>query len=353
MNLDRARRKIDHINYAIQSREHGHNGLSDIRFVHNSLPDISVSDVDFTIQMGELSFSSPIFVNAMTGGGGSETYSVNEKLAMVAKEFNLAMAVGSQMSALKDPSERYTYEVVRKVHSKGLIFANLGSEATIDDAKRAVDMIEANALQIHLNVVQELVMPEGDRDFTNTLKRIERIVKELEVPVIVKEVGFGLSKECAKQLEMIGVSIVDIGGFGGTNFSVIENYRQKRKRLFFDLWGITTACAIAEVSNISKNMQVVATGGIENALEVAKAIALGASMVGMAGYILKILNKNGIERLMEEIQFIHDDLRYIMTALGTKNIQQLQKAPLVIFGDTYHWLKERSIDTTKYATRCF
>ena len=349
--MNRAQRKIDHINYALQTRKEVYNGLSDIRFVHNSLPNVSVSDVDITTRMGELTFSSPIFINAMTGGGGSETFKINQSLAMVAKELNLPMAVGSQMSAIKDPDERYTYEIVRKIHTKGILFANLGSEATVEDAKRAVDMLEANALQIHLNVVQELVMPEGDRDFTNAIKRIEGIVKELEVPVIVKEVGFGLSKECASQLNDIGVSIVDIGGFGGTNFSKIENFRQLRKKSFFNDWGISTACAIAEVSNTVNKMSIIATGGIDSALDVAKAIALGASSVGMAGYLLKILKEQNVEGLIEELKLLHEDLRFIMTALGTKNIRELQKAPLVIYGDTYHWLNERNIDTTKYAKR--
>lgn len=146
------------------------------------------------------------FINAMTGGGGEKTLHINEQLAYVAKQHNLAMAVGSQMAALKDESEAASYKVIRKVNPNGIFFANLGSEATIEQAERAVDMIEANALQIHLNVIQELTMPEGDRDFTGVLQRIEKIVLNSKVPVIVKEVGFGMSKETMQQLANVGVT---------------------------------------------------------------------------------------------------------------------------------------------------
>lgn len=349
--MNRVQRKIDHIEYAIQTRRNGDNGLSDIRFVHNSLPNIAVSDVDLSVEMGELTLSSPIFINAMTGGGGAETYTINERLAIVAKEFGLAMAVGSQMAALKDDSERKTFEVVRKMHPKGILFANLGSEATVEQAKRAVEMIEANALQIHLNVVQELVMPEGDKDFTDRLLNIEQIVKALDVPVIVKEVGYGMSRETAMKLSEVGVHIVDVGGFGGTNFSTIENERRERRLPFFEDWGLHTSVSICEVSNINPSLQIVATGGINNALHVTKAIALGASAVGMAGHLLKHLREKGMDSLMNEIKLLHEDIAFMMTALGAKTISDLKRVPIIISGETYHWLKERNIETSKYANR--
>ncbi|WP_243290257.1 type 2 isopentenyl-diphosphate Delta-isomerase [Bacillus sp. FJAT-47783] len=349
--MDRAQRKIDHINYAIQTRKNGGNGLSDIRFVHNSLPDMAVSDVDLSVRMGELFLSSPIFINAMTGGGGSETLKINEGLALVAKELNMAMAVGSQMAAIKDRNELKSFEIVRKIHQKGMVFANLGSEATVEQAKQAVEMIEANALQIHLNAVQELVMPEGDRDFTNALKRIERIVNEIEVPVIVKEVGYGMSRKTALKLYEAGVSIVDVGGYGGTNFSKVENERRMRHLAFFEDWGIETSATIAEVASINQPLSIIATGGINHALDVAKAIALGASSVGMAGYVLTLLRQKGVEKLLDKMKEFHEDLSLIMTALGVKSISALQRVPLVIKGDTYHWLKERNVDTTRYANR--
>ncbi|WP_111644037.1 type 2 isopentenyl-diphosphate Delta-isomerase [Paranoxybacillus vitaminiphilus] len=348
--MSRAKRKMDHIEHALSTGQARAHGFEDITFVHQSLPNLSTSQIDLRTTLGELSLSSPIFINAMTGGGGKATLKINEALAIVAKECGIAMAVGSQMAAIKDSRERPSFEIVRKVNPNGVIFANLGSEATVEEAKQAIDMIEANGLQIHLNVIQELVMPEGDRDFTNALKRIEQIVQQVEVPVIVKEVGFGMSKETALKLANIGVKIVDVGGFGGTNFARIENERRLRMLTYFNDWGLTTTASIVEVSQ-TVPLSVIGSGGLQNALDIAKALALGASAVGFAGYFLKLLLEEGIESLIEEIGNLHSDLAMIMSALGAKTIEQLQCVPLVIRGETHHWLTERGFDTKVYSCR--
>lgn len=302
-------------------------------------------------RIGELQLSSPIVINAMTGGGGDETMEINRQLASVAKSCGTAMAVGSQMSAIKDPNQEYTYRVVREENPNGIIFANLGSEATVEQAQKAVDMLEADALQIHLNVIQELVMPEGDREFSGMLERIENIVQAVSVPVIVKEVGFGMSKDTAQQLVNIGVENLDVGGFGGTNFAQVENVRRARKLAYFNDWGITTAASIAEVKQQYPLMNVIASGGITTPLEMAKSIALGASAVGIAGHLLKLLMEEGAEAVHEEVETIHDDFTMMMTALGTTTIEALKKTPVVISGETYHWLHQRGMDTKKFSCR--
>ncbi|APH04582.1 type 2 isopentenyl-diphosphate Delta-isomerase [Bacillus weihaiensis] len=348
----RAERKIEHIEHALSIGQQRSNGFNDLTFVHQSLPNLSVSTIDLSTKVGELTLSSPLLINAMTGGGGEDTVIINEALANAASETNIGIAVGSQMAALKDPSERPSYEVMRRVNKKGIIFSNLGSEASVDQAMKAVEMIEADAIQIHLNVVQELVMPEGDRDFTHALTRIEEIVKHLHVPVIVKEVGFGMTKEVAIKLANVGVSAIDVGGFGGTNFSKIENKRREKILSYFNDWGITTAASLAEVSSgLHKDLSIIGTGGVQNSLEVAKSIALGASAVGIAGYFLKIFIEKGYDELVQEIKNILEDLKMIMTALGTKNIKQLQNAPIVMSGQTHHWLTERGIDTGSFSRR--
>ncbi|KON87219.1 isopentenyl pyrophosphate isomerase [Sporosarcina globispora] len=349
--MSRSKRKWDHIQHALATGQNSNTGLEDIAFIHQSLPDAFLDQADLGTSIGELSLSSPIFINAMTGGGGEKTVQINRDLALAARSTGLAMAVGSQMSALKDPSEAESYRVVRKENPKGIIFGNLGSEATIDQAKAAVDMIEADALQIHLNVVQELTMPEGDRDFRGALKRIENIVSCSEVPVVVKEVGFGMNKETVSMLSSAGVTAIDIGGFGGTNFSRIENARRKRLLTFFDNWGIPTAVSIAEAASLKKDIAVIASGGIQTSHEIAKSIALGAGAAGMAGFFLKVLMKDGLEALIEEINNIHTELKVIMTALGAGNITQLQQLPIIISGRTHHWLNERDIDTKAYSRR--
>ena len=349
--MSRSERKWDHIRFALENRQNRSSAFDDIKFIHQGLPNIGVSDVGLDHEIGGLYLSSPIFINAMTGGGGDKTYRINKELAIVAKNTGLTMAVGSQMAALKDSSQKYTYEVVRKENPSGVIIANLGSEASAEDAKGAIEMIDADALQIHLNVIQELTMPEGDRDFTGALKRIESIVKETNVPVIVKEVGFGMGKDTVKDLLSIGVQIIDVGGSGGTNFAEIENKRRDKSLSFFNQWGIPTGISIFEASSVSKNLSIIGSGGFMSGHDIAKGLAIGANAIGMAGYFLQILINEGIEVLQKEIEALQDELMMIMTALGAKTISDLKKAPLIISGETYHWLNQRGIDTKLFAQR--
>ncbi|WML45127.1 type 2 isopentenyl-diphosphate Delta-isomerase [Neobacillus sp. PS3-40] len=349
--MSRSERKWDHIRYALESEQKRYSAFEDIQFIHQSVPEINVEDIRLDHKIGELRLSSPIFINAMTGGGDEKTYRINKEFAMVAKMTGLAMAVGSQMSAIKDESQRYTYEVVRKENPNGIIIANLGSEATPEHAKRAIEMIEANALQLHLNVVQELTMPEGDRDFTGVLRRIEAIMKEVDVPVIVKEVGFGMARETITELSEIGVSFVDVGGTGGTNFAEIENKRRERSLSFFNNWGIPTPTSILEAVDVANHPSVIGSGGVRSSLDIAKCIALGADAVGIAGLFLKVLLDSGMEALQAEIALLHHELSFIMAAMGAKTISDLKNAPLMISGSTYHWLNQRGINTAKYSQR--
>ncbi|MBO9128259.1 type 2 isopentenyl-diphosphate Delta-isomerase [Bacillus sp. 165] len=349
--MSRAQRKLDHVQHAISTGQSRCHGFQDISFVHQSLPNTALQDVCLKTQIGELFLSSPILINAMTGGGGEQTEKINEGLALAAHHHGIAMAVGSQMAALKDMNEKKSFQVVRKVNPDGIVFANLGSEATIEQANRAVSMLEANAIQIHLNVIQELTMPEGDRDFTGALRRIETIVQQCDVPVIVKEVGFGMGQETIRSLEEIGVTIIDVGGFGGTNFANIENARRTRVLSYFNEWGIPTAASIAEAYSTGKTASFIASGGVQTALDCAKALALGASAAAFAGYFLKILLNEGIEPLIKEIGLIHEDLKIMMTALGATTVSDMHQVPLVITGETYHWLQQRGIQTTGFSQR--
>ncbi|MCM3724418.1 type 2 isopentenyl-diphosphate Delta-isomerase [Neobacillus cucumis] len=349
--MSRSERKWDHIRFALGNRQNRSTVFDDIQFIHQSLPNIQVSDVRLNDVIGELSLSSPIFINAMTGGGGEKTYEINKQLAIAAKHTGVAMAVGSQMSAIKDKRERYTYEIVRKENPNGIVIANLGSEATIENAKLAIDMIGANALQIHLNVIQELTMPEGDRDFTDSLNRIEKISRGVDVPVIVKEVGFGMSRETVESLFSAGAAFVDVGGSGGTNFAEIENKRREQSLPFFNNWGIPTPISIIEAASVSNGIPIIGSGGFSSSSDIAKGLAIGASAIGLAGFFLQILVEEGLDVLVEEIKNLHMELTMIMTALGAKSIADLKKAPIIISGKTYHWLTQRGIDTKQYSNR--
>lgn len=351
MLVTRAKRKLEHLHHAINLQPNGMTGFEDIRFVHQSIPNCSLDQVDIGTNIGELKFSSPFFINAMTGGGGKGTLVMNQKLGVVARETNLAIAVGSQMAAIKNSEEIETYKIIRKEYPNGCIIGNLGSEATVDDAKKAIEMIEANALQIHLNTIQELTMPEGDKSFTNTLHRIEKIRSHIDVPLIVKEVGFGMSIETVRKLAQIGVTIVDIGGYGGTNFAQIENARREHTFDFFNDWGIPTAISIIEAKEAAPHIHVIGSGGIQTSFDIVKALSIGASTTALAGKFLRLIIENQLDEVMAEIERMKMDIAVMMTALGARNVFQLQNLPLIISGFTHHWLMERGIDTKQFSQR--
>ncbi|RSL33480.1 type 2 isopentenyl-diphosphate Delta-isomerase [Salibacterium salarium] len=349
--MSRAERKKDHINYALTNSVEQSNSFDDVHFVHNSLPETSVSNIDVSVMIGELPLSSPIIINAMTGGGGTETEVINGRLAAAAKNTGVAMAVGSQMAALKDSDEKSTYQTVRNHNKEGIIFSNLGSELTINQAEQAVEMLQADALQIHLNVIQELVMPEGDRDFQGALDRIIAVADAIDVPVIVKEVGFGLSRDAVKKLTNSGIQVVDTGGNGGTNFSSIENERRTAPFRFFDEWGISTVSSIVESVQETSSLSVIGSGGVRNGSDIAKAIALGADAAGMAGNVLAAVQQGGQKGAEQFLERCLEELKMIMAAVGAENIFELKKAPIVVTGSTREWLTERGIDTKEYSKR--
>jgi isopentenyl-diphosphate delta-isomerase len=300
-------------------------------------------------QIGGLKFGSPIFINAMTGGSIS-TIEINRDLAAAAKTTGVALAVGSQRAALSNPQLTETYRIVRTVNPEGVIIGNLGADTTVEDAKRAVEMVEANMLQLHLNVPQELVMPEGDRDFRGILRSIEQVVRHLAVPVIVKEVGFGMSSETYRQLMEIGVSQIDVGGRGGTNFIRIENQRRTSDDYpFLYGWGQSTVVSLLELQLIKHPFDVIASGGIRNALDMVKTMILGAKAVGVAGPILRLHAEAGAEGVIQAIDTWHEHLKIIMTMLGVRTIRELSSVPLVITGKSKDWCLARGIDIHRYA----
>ncbi|MCP2036371.1 isopentenyl-diphosphate delta-isomerase [Planomicrobium sp. HSC-17F08] len=341
---------MDHIQYALSTGRSSGTLFDDVRIVHQALPNLGVEDISIHTGTGDLKLESPVFINAMTGGGGSQTEKLNGMLARAAKETGIAMAVGSQMAAIKDADERASYEIVRKENPNGFIIGNLGSEATVQQAKEAVEMIEANALQIHLNVIQELTMPEGDRDFKGALERIAEIADKLHVPVIVKETGFGVSREAAEKLAATQIAAIDVSGYGGTNFAAIENERRARKLSYFQEWGVPTAAAIIEVKKVFPKT-VLASGGIRDAQDMIKAFVLGANAAGLAGSFLKTAVEHGESRLISEIEALTEDLQMMMTALGAKSISELVNCPAVISGELYHYLVMRGYEPSVYANR--
>lgn len=350
-DLEREKRKDDHVKLALEGQTAKKSDFDHIRFVHHSLPESSVSEVSLQAGTEELPLESPIYINGMTGGS-EMTGKINAQIAEVASSLGMAMGVGSQHAALRNDNVSDTYKIVRKNNPNGIVFANVGADAPLDFAKRAVDMVEANALQIHVNVPQELVMPEGGRDFTGWLKSIEQIVKEVPVPVIIKEVGFGMSKEAITALQEVGVRYIDVSGNGGTNFIWIENERRIKKEYdYINNWGQSTPISLLEASSLIDQVNIFASGGIRNPLDIVKSLALGAKAVGMAGNVLKMIQNEGIEGAIEELQGWHEQIKVILTMLGARNISELANCPLIIQGEVREWCELRGIDVKGYARR--
>ncbi|MCC5889007.1 MAG: type 2 isopentenyl-diphosphate Delta-isomerase [Alkalibacterium sp.] len=343
-------RKNEHVSLSEKFYKEKVSSFNDIHFVHHSFPEMDVSDVNLSVDLDNLHFSSPFFINAMTGGS-EWTGKVNEKLAVIARETNLAMATGSVSAALKDPTQTDTFKVVRETHPEGLIFANLGAGHGLENAKRAVDILDADALQIHINAPQELVMPEGDREFKGWLSNIESIVNGLGKPVIAKEVGFGMSRETIRLLESVGVKLIDVSGQGGTNFAQIENYRRKDFKLDdVEEWGQSTAISLLEAEESKVNAHIIASGGIRRPMEMVKAMALGAELNGLSSQFMHMALKD-VDQAIETINQWQTELKHIMTLLGARTIKELQQKDIIISGETAAWCNARSINIQKYASR--
>lgn len=349
----RQSRKQEHLEYAAKLNDGpASNCFKDFSLVHNCLPGINSTQLDISSKLAGLHLYHPIIINAITGGAASVT-EVNRSLAEVAKATDTPMAVGSQYAGLENPETCCSYKVVRKVNPSGIVFANLGAHVTADQACAAVEMIDAQALQIHLNPAQEIIMAEGERDFSGYLSNVEKIASKVKVPVIVKEVGCGIAFEQARLIAQTGIKAIDIGGAGGTNFIAIEAARLKLP-LAEDLigWGLPTAISAVEVgSQLPEGVDLIVSGGVRTPLEAVKSIALGAAGIGIASPLLKIIYEQGIEAA---IQWIHDftsTMKTFMLLTGSVNLQQLRNAPIVITGYSRDWLSTRGFDINRYAAR--
>ena len=348
--MSRQARKLEHLWHAVRS-DLASADFSDINLVHNCLPETSLNALDISTNLAGITLKRPLFINAITGGV-EDAECVNRELALTAKDCGLALAVGSQMAALEDPQYAKTFHVVREAYPEGIIFANIGAYANTEMARRAVEMVRADALQIHLNVPQELMMTEGDTDFRGYRKQIEKIVGAVDVPVIIKEVGFGVAREQAAIFKEMGVAAIDVGGKGGTNFMMIER-RRAHLKTNPDLlnWGIPTPISILEAKAGAPDTDIVASGGINSGLLAAKALALGANSVGIAGLAAKLLLAEGREKLVLRLNEFINEVKLIMMMTGAGSIAELREVPLVVTGETRQWLDQRSISLADLSSR--
>ncbi len=332
-------RKTDHIRINLEKDvqfPHLTTGLENYRFIHQALPEINLNDVDTSIELFGKTLSAPIVISSMTGGA-EMAHKINQNLARAAQTYNIAMGLGSQRAGIEKPELAYSYQV-RNVAPDILLFANLGAvqlnyKYGITQCQRAVDMIEADALILHFNVLQEAVQPEGDTNFAGLLGKVEQICKQISVPVIAKEVGWGFSEQNVRDLMNAGVSAIDVAGAGGTSWSEVEYHRaptayHARVAASFADWGIPTSEAIQYAVKAAPKLPIIASGGLRDGIDIAKCIALGAIAGGMAGPFLKAAD-HSVEAVEQLIRETATQLRISMLCSSAKDISQLQKTTLL------------------------
>lgn len=309
-------------------------GLSRYRFVHNALPELDIDKIDLSTTFLGKRLQAPILISSMTGGFDLAR-KVNRNLAAAAQSLGLAMGVGSQRVAIEEPSAAVSFEV-RDVAPDILLFGNLGAVQlnygyTVEHCRRAVSMIGADALILHLNVLQEAVQPEGNRNFKGLGGKIAAVCRELEVPVIAKEVGNGISADAATRLQRAGVKAIDVAGHGGTSWSSVEAQRAvkqgKRPDTAFADWGIPTEEALVSVRQALPDIQLIASGGIRSGVDIAKAIALGADL-GAFGQPLLAAALESSAKVVEFIAGVIHELKVSMLCVGAANLTALRWAPL-------------------------
>lgn len=346
-----ANRKDDHVRFAHEQQRHlvGHNEFDEVRFLHHALAGIDRSEVSLATRFGGIEWPVPVYINAMTGGS-EKTGLINRNLAIAARETGVAVATGSMSAYFADATTAETFRVMRRENPGGFIIANVNANATADKACRAIDLLEANALQIHLNAVQETVMSEGDRSFSAWGSAIEKIVARVDVPVIVKEVGFGLSRETLLRLKRMGVRVADVGGRGGTDFARIENDRRDRADYSYLLgWGQSAPACLLDGQDVG--LPMMASGGVRNPLDVVRGLALGAAAAGASGLFLKTVLDHGVSGLVTLISTWLDQIAALMTVLGARTPAELVRCDVMILGGLATFCAQRGIDTGRLASR--
>lgn len=333
------RRKSEHLRINLEedvSFPRLRTGLECYRFIHNALPEVSLEQVDTTTTFFGKQLRLPLLISSITGGT-ADAQRINCRLAEGAQTAGIAMGLGSLRAALEDPHLAETFRV-RNFAPDILLFANLGAaqlraESALEACQQAVDLTEADALIIHLNPLQEALQSSGNTDWRGILSRIEHVCRRLEVPVIVKEVGWGISAEVALRLASAGVSAIDVAGSGGTSWSQVEMHRARTRRLrrlsmqFAD-WGIPTAESLVEVRAALPKMPIVASGGLRSGMDLAKVLALGANLGGVAGPFLQAANNSAAD-VADLAREIGDVLRTIMFCLGISDIDSIRNPSLL------------------------
>jgi len=358
MAEETGKRKEDHIRICLGNKAQAKNatsGFEDIQLVHRALPEVNKEKINLSTTFLGKKFNAPIIVGAMTGGTEQAT-EINASIAQAVEKLGLGMGVGSQRAAIENQKIEETYAIARKMAPNAFLIANIGGVQLVHgyglkEVKKVVEMIDADAVAVHLNALQEAVQPEGQTNFKGVLAKIGEIAAALDTPVIVKETGAGISAEDAKALENAGVKAIDVGGVGGTSFAAVEYYRSSTEQnlsgeAFWD-WGIPTAVSLIETVQTVK-LPVIASGGLRTGTDVVKALALKACLASISQPILQVAVKSTKET-EDKLSSLIEELRNAMFLVGAERVSDLTKIPVVITGKTGQWLHVRGFNLQKYA----
>jgi isopentenyl-diphosphate delta-isomerase len=355
-------RKAEHINICLDEKAQAKKattGFEDVQFVHRTLPEVDEAKIDVSTKVFGHKFSAPVIVGAMTGGTAEATR-INAVIAEAVETLQLGMGVGSQRAAIENPKLSETFSIARKKAPTAFLIANIGGiqlvhGCGVKEVKQAIEIIDADAVAVHLNALHEAIQPEGQTSFKGVLDKICEITAELDKPVIVKETGAGIAAEDAKKLEEAGVKAIDVGGVGGTSFAAVEHYRSESNSVqhflgdvFWD-WGIPTAVSLIETTQTAK-VPVIASGGMRSGMDVAKSLALNACLASVCQPALETAVKGG-KATQKMLSLLIDELRTVMFLVGAEKVQDLAKKPVVVMGKTAEWLKTRGFNLEDYARR--
>ena len=353
-------RKIEHVNIALGQDISAAQSANwnDVQFVHQALPEVDLDEIDTSVSFLGHKLRYPIFISSLTGGH-DDVISINRNLARAAEHYGLALGVGSQRAGIVNPEVISSYAITREHAPKTYLIANIGAPQliaqahhapfTIEQVEHAVTMIGANALAVHMNSLQEATQPEGDRRTVGEAAALKTLTEKVSVPVIAKETGAGVCREQALLLRSCGVAAIDVGGAGGSSMSALEAERSKARGdarthnigLLFRNWGIATPVSIIEAK--VARLPLISTGGVRTGLDMARALALGATLVGMGFPFLKAASQS-YDAVCELLETIVAELKVAMQLSGAASLEQLQQTDLVVTGETRNWLSMRGFE---------
>ena len=324
-------RKDDHIKYALE-HESEYNSFDDVELIHSSIPKYNLDEIDLSTHFASHDFEFPFFINAITGGS-ENAKKINQKLAKVANECNLLFVTGSYSAALKN-SDDDSFNIVKKENPDLQIATNIGIDKNYTAGIAAIKALNPLFLQVHVNLMQELIMPEGSRNFNEWENNLKEFVQNIEIPIILKEVGFGMTEDTIKQGIGLGIKTFDISGRGGTSFAFIENMRRKNSLDYLNNWGQTTVSCLLNLKDYTGKVEIIASGGVRNPLDMIKCLVLGAKAVGLSRTILELAVKYDVENIIKIVENWKIECKMIMCALNAKNIKELQNVKFILYGKT-------------------